>query len=230
MVSNSTRGKYIVIEGSDGTGKTTQMNMLRDYLEQKGRVVHITSEPADPSDDAEPLPIARNLRKLIKNGDIERTPETNLLLFTAARIEKWRHEIEPALQQGRYVLSSRNYWSTLAYQGYGEGLDPDLIIQQTDIYLGNTAYMRPDAAVILRMSDEVTRKQRIATRGSHEPRDTFETKDDVFQKNVADGYVITAQDYSVPLVIADGSPEEVHAEIIDQLTNQLPDIRVAIGL
>ena len=75
------RGNYIVIEGSDGTGKTTQMNMLQDYLMKQGKIVHITSEPADPHDEDEPLPIARELRRVIKNGDIHRAPETNLLLL-----------------------------------------------------------------------------------------------------------------------------------------------------
>lgn len=208
---------YIVIEGSDGTGKTTQMNMLCDYLEQKGETVHITSEPADPSDDAEPLPIARELRKLIKNGDIERTPETNLLLFTAARAEKWRHEIEPALARGDYVLSSRNYWSTLAYQGYGEGLSIDLIMQQTELYLGDTSYMKPDAAVILSMTDEIERQKRVQKRGLHEAKDTFETKDQTFQTKVASGYLQVAHDSDVPVVDAAGTPEEVHERIIRQL-------------
>ncbi len=208
-----TRGRYIVIEGSDGTGKTTQMNMLRDYLEQKGETVHITSEPADPSDDAEPLVITRELRKLIKNGDIDRTPETNLLLFTAARIEKWRHEIEPALAYGDYVLSSRNYWSTLAYQGYGEGLSIDLIMRQTDMYLGGTNYMKPDHAVVLSIADESERQKRVQTRGLHETKDTFETKDQTFQDKVADGYLQIAHDLNIPVVDASGTPDEVHTRI-----------------
>lgn len=209
-------GKYIVIEGSDGTGKTTQMNMLRDYLQAQGKTVHITSEPADPNDEDEPLPIARELRKLIKNGEIDRTPESNLLLFTAARVEKWRYEIQPKLDEGTYVVSSRNYWSTLAYQGHGEGLDPGLIMQQTSLYL-DERYIHPDAAVILHLEDENTRLARVQTRGLREVKDTFETKDATFQASVAEGYITTAQDYNVPLVSADGTQEDVFERILDKL-------------
>lgn len=212
-----TRGRYIVIEGSDGTGKTTQMNMLRDYLEQKGETVHITSEPADPSDDAEPLPIARELRKIIKNGDIERTSETNLLLFTAARVEKWHSEIAPALKIGSFVLSSRNYWSTLAYQGYGEGLSIDSIMRQTEAYLGSTGYMQPSAAVILAMTDDQERQRRVQQRDLHEAKDTFETKDQSFQDKVASGYLQIAQDLAIPIVDATDTPEKVHARILSKL-------------
>lgn len=214
------RGNYIVIEGSDGTGKTTQMNMLQDYLMKQGKIVHITSEPADPRDEDEPLPIARELRRVIKNGDIHRAPETNLLLFTAARIEKWRHEIQPKLDQGSYVISSRNYWSTLAYQGYGEGLDPELIVRQTSMYL-DERYMRPDAAVILHLDDEQTRLARVNARGLHETKDTFETKDSVFQRSVAEGYIKTAKQYDIPLVAADSTPKEVFAVIWRELLAQL---------
>ncbi|MFZ1361220.1 MAG: dTMP kinase [Candidatus Saccharimonadales bacterium] len=216
-----TRGKYIVIEGSDGTGKTTQMSMLRDYLADKGLKVHITSEPADPSNNAEPLPVARELRKLIKNGDIERTPETNLLLFTAARVEKWRNEIEPALARGDYVLSSRNYWSTLAYQGYGEDLSIALIMQQTELYLGGTGYIQPDAAAILSMTDEAERQARLQNRGLRETKDTFETKDQVFQTKVAEGYLQVAHDLDIPIIDAAGTPAAVHALVSRSIEQQL---------
>lgn len=209
-----TGGTYIVIEGSDGTGKTTQLYLLRDYFLSIGRTVHITSEPADPHDEHEPLPIARELRKLIKNGDISRDAQTNLLLFTAARVEKWRSEIAPALERGEIVLSSRNYWSTLAYQGYGEGLSTALILQQTKLYFGNESrYLHPDAAVILAMSDETERQQRVQKRGLHKTKDTFETKDQTFQTNIARGYTSIAKDFNLPLVDAGGSPSDVHARI-----------------
>lgn len=220
---SATLGKYIVIEGSDGTGKTTQMNMLREYLQSHNVPVHVTSEPADPSDDEEPLPIARELRKLIKNGDIHREPETNLLLFTAARVEKWRHEIKPALESGCYVLSSRNYWSTLAYQGHGEGLTTELILQQTALYLGDTGYLSPDAAVILTMSNEHERQTRVAQRGLHESRDTFETKDQQFQSQVAGGYLDVAATQSIPLVEASGTVQEVADRIMTSLRLQIRD-------
>ena len=214
-------GQYIVIEGSDGTGKTTQMNMLRDYLVSLGKSVHITSEPADPHDDTEPLAIARELRKLIKNGEIARSPQTNILLFTAARYEKWTQEIQPALKQGSYVLSSRNYWSTLAYQGYGEGMDIDFIVRQTQLYLGDTGYMTPDIGIILTMQDEVARQRRVNARGLLEQKDTFESKNQAFQTGVANGYAKIAESYHLTQIAADASPEQVHEEIVAFVSTQL---------
>lgn len=208
------RGNYIVIEGGDGTGKTTQCLLLKELLETRGESVLMVSEPADPVDADEPLKIARELRKLIKNGNIERTPETNLLLFTAARVEKWRREIEPALAAGSHVISSRNYWSTLAYQGYGEGLSLELILSQTEMYLGTTGYLHPDISIILAMQDEQARQARVQNRGLHEVKDTFETKDQTFQDKVAQGYLSIARQRDIQVISADGTPEEVSARLI----------------
>ena len=85
-----------------------------------GYEVCIVEEPG--SDDPEKsTPAANELRRLIKNGDLERAPEINLGLFSAARGEIWREKIKPALDRGAIVLSARNYYSSLAYQGRGEG-------------------------------------------------------------------------------------------------------------
>jgi len=217
----ATTGGYIVIEGSDGTGKTTQLGEVEKYLRAKGHTVVVVSEPADPEDAAEPLEIAKLLRKLVKDGTVERRPETNLHLFAAARIEKWFGEIEPALKQGSYVLSSRNYWSTLAYQGDGEGLGSEYITAMTRLDLGNTGYMQPHAAVILSLADETERASRVAGRGLHEKHDTFETKPSDFQKRVADGYLTIAKDYAIPVINASGTVEQVRARIIASLEQQL---------
>jgi len=216
-----TRGKYIVIEGSDGTGKTTQLSEVEKWLAAEGHEVVVVSEPADPVDEAEPLEIAKHLRRLVKDGTVERLPETNLHLFAAARIEKWFGEIEPALKQGKYVLSSRNYWSTLAYQGYGEGLSIDYITTMTRLDLGDTGYMQPDAAVILSLTDEGERAARVAKRGLHEKHDTFETKPNDFQYRVAEGYLTIAHDYSIPVVDAGGTVGEVAERVTKELGRQL---------
>ena len=215
------RGKYIVIEGSDGTGKSTQLELLRDYLISQGHDVVTVSEPAHEKDDQEPLEIAKLLRRLVKDGTVERRAETNLHLFAAARVEKWHGEIEPALKMGKYVLSSRNYWSTIAYQGYGEGLSIDYITDMTRLDLGNTGYMHPDAAVILALRDDAERIARVQKRGLHEDHDTFETKPQDFQQRVAEGYVTIAHDFNVPIIDADGTIPDINQRIIAELDRQL---------
>jgi dTMP kinase len=219
----SGRGVYIVIEGSDGTGKTTQRDLIKDYFVAHGVSVAVTSEPADPNDADEPLEIAKELRKLVKNGDIERRAETNLHLFAAARVEKWHGEIDPALAKGNYVLSSRNYWSTEAYQGYGEGLDLGYIRTLTELDLGTTGYARPDAAVILAIESEDERAARVSGRGLHNEKDTFETRDENFQRRVANGYVSVAEHYKIPIIDAVGTKQEVFQRILAELQRQLPD-------
>ena len=103
------RGKYIVIEGHDGTGKSTQAERIRDRLQKEGIDSVEFHEPAG-------VPIADAIRTVIKDGSLERDGETNLLLFTAARHEIWKHA-EKELALGKWVVSARNYYSSLAYQG-----------------------------------------------------------------------------------------------------------------
>ena len=217
-------GKYIVIEGSDGTGKTTQRDLLRDHLQDLGHNVIVTSEPADPEDANEPLEIALHLRKLAKNANIKKRPETNLHLFAAARVEKWHNEIQPARSIGSIALSSRNYWSTEAYQGYGEGLDLSYIRAMTNLDLGETAYMQPDAAVILAIPDERERVARVVNRGPNELPDAFETRGDDFQRRIADGYLAVADHYGIPVLDASGTKAEVSSRLIAEIARQIPSL------
>lgn len=199
------RGKYIVIEGNDGTGKSTQAKMLAHYLqEERGISTYIPEEPGG-------TPMANAIRSVIKDGSLERQPETNVLLFTAARVEIWK-KAQQARELGKWVISARNYYSTLAYQGYGEGVDLNLILRTTQDYIGKE-YMNPDHAVILDLSDADERAKRIAGRGMLEVPDTFESKGDTFQDKVNAAYVRIAQQYSLPIINAKQSPEDIHAEI-----------------
>lgn len=216
-----TRGKYIVIEGGDGTGKTTQVERLAEDLRAEGKNVRIVSEAADPIEANEPAAINTALRKLLVDKSIERSPETNVLLFTAARVEKWYCEIEPALKDGTWVIASRNYWSTLAYQSFGEGLPLQLIRQQTELYLGMTAYMRPDAAVILSLDAE-TKSKRIQHREGADNNDIFESRGESFADKVADGYLEIAQAYELPVIDAAGTVQEVGDRISHEIHRQLP--------
>ena len=150
-------GRYIVIEGNDGTGKSTQVAMLADYFRARGHVVCVVEEPG--SDDPEKsTPVANELRRIVKNGNLVRSSEINVALFSAARRELWREKIQPALQRGEIVLSARNYISTLAYQGYGDGLDTEEIIRMTKLFT-DERYLQPDAMVVLTLSD-AQRQQR----------------------------------------------------------------------
>ena len=157
---------YIVIEGQDGTGKSTQAELLKKHFESMGREVVMLEEP-----DGD-LPQAHDLHDMILTRGYDLEPLTNVLLFTAARVELWKKIAEPALKRGGIVISARNYWSTLAYQGYGEGVSRSKIIRLTKDLLPEK-YVHPDYGFILVVSDEV-RLARQAGRGK--ATETFEKK------------------------------------------------------
>lgn len=212
------RGRYIVIEGNDGTGKSTQVARLQARLQKNGtETIHI-EEPG--SDGENGLPIANAIRVVIKNGSLKRDGTTNLLLFTAARHELWTQHMLPALMDGKWVISARNYFSTIAYQGYGEGLDVDIITETTKQFV-SPEYMRPDLAVILTLEDEDERAKRISGRGELTDPDTFESKDSLFQQRVNDGYLKIAQQFDLPTISALQSVEKIAEEVYEQLEKKL---------
>lgn len=197
------QGKYVVIEGNDGTGKSTQVELLSAYLNNAGIETFVTHEPAGS-------PIADAIRTVIKNGDLERDAETNLLLFTAARHDIWQ-TAKKALTEGKWVISARNYISTEVYQGFGEGLAIDRIHAITREFTDDT-YMKPDFTFVLHLTDD-EREKRIAERGVLESKDTFESRGEDFQATLNDGYKKLAERYGFPLVDANRSIEEIQTEI-----------------
>lgn len=215
MERSGATGVYIVIEGNDGTGKSTQVDMLAAWLRECGREVVVIEEPGS-DDAAKTTPVANEYRRVLKDGRFKLDPEVNLLLFSAARRELWFHKIEPALRRGAVVLSSRNYVSTLVYQGYGEGVTEDAIINMTKRFTSER-YMSPDFVVVLFANDQ-TRQQRIAERGTTEAVDSFESRDDAFQQKINDGYQIVAKTHNIPLILAERSPADVHQYILQEIS------------
>ena len=198
---------YIVIEGQDGTGKSTQARLLQEYYEKQGKKVVVMDEP-----DGD-LPQAHDLHDMILTRGYDLEPMTNVLLFTAARSELWRKIAEPVLKDGGIVISARNYWSTLAYQGYGEGVSRGRIIKITHESLPEK-YCYPDKGFILTVPDKV-RLERQGVRGK--AAETFEAKPDDFQQKVNAAYPKIAKDFGINIIDASGTIEEVFKLIISKL-------------
>lgn len=196
---------YIVIEGQDGTGKSTQARLLAEYYEKQGREVVVMDEP-----DGD-LPQAHELHDLIlvRGKEYHLEPMTNVLLFTASRMELWKKIAEPVLKRGGVVISARNYWSTLAYQGYGEGVSKNRIIRITKEILPEH-YVHPDVGIILVVPDAV-RLDRQKVRGK--ATETFEAKPDDFQQRVNSAYPKIAKEFNLRVIDASGTIEEVFEEI-----------------
>lgn len=198
-------GKYIVIEGPDGTGKTTQADLLQKYLEEQGTKTLHVKEPGG-------TPMGEAIRGVILNGSLERRPMTNLLLFTANRHELWHNKIKRELAAGNNVIATRNYWSSLVFQGYAEGMSLDVIRAVTATFTEDT-YMHPDISIILNFHDEAERKRRIAERGELENADPFESQPDEFQQKILAGYETLAKSERITDIDASGSIDEVQARI-----------------
>ena len=194
---------YIVIEGQDGTGKSTQVNLLSEYFKNLGKEVVVLEEP-----DGD-LPQAHDLHDMILSRGYNLEPLTNVLLFTAARVEIWKKIAEPVLKRDGVVISARNYWSTLAYQGYGEGVSRSKIIRITKDLLPEK-YFEPDYGFILLVSDQV-RLERQKNRGK--ATETFEAKPNDFQQRVNAAYPKIAKDFGLHIVDASGTIEEIFSNI-----------------
>lgn len=201
----SERGKYIVIEGNDGTGKSSQVQELRRRLGVQGISSIEIHEP-------DGVPIAAELRPIIKNANLQRDPWSNVLLFTVARRLNWLQAMQPALEKGTWVLAARNWVSTAVYQGYGEGVDLASIKDRTRADVGDD-YLVPDLALILSLKDSAQRQSRISGRGELDNPDTFESRGGEFQSKLEDGYERFAKDNGIEIIDASPAADIVAAEI-----------------
>lgn len=198
---------YIVIEGQDGTGKSTQAELLKKHFEGQGKEVVVLEEP-----DGD-LPQAHDLHDMILTRGYDFEPITNVLLFTAARVELWKKIAEPVLKRGGVIISARNYWSTLAYQGYGQGVSRSKIIRLTKDLLPEK-YVHPDYGFILTVSDEV----RLARqKGRGKATETFEKMSNDFQQKVNAAYPHIAKEFGLTIIDASGTIEEIFSGIISRI-------------
>ena len=215
----SERGKYIVIEGSDGTGKSTQAIDLSQQLELLGhRTLNVFNDDTlllEPVQEPGGTPRANELRRRIKDRSIPRTPWENVEWFTEARASVWNEAILPALENGIHVVTARNFWSTIAYQGYGEGIPIDEIMEYTREKVGE-GYMTPDLMCILALKNEQVRRSRIQGRGTDATADTFESMPDDFQERMQFGYIDFAEKNGLQPVDATRDQDAVFDDIWEQ--------------
>lgn len=209
------RGKQIRIEGTDGTGKTTVANRIALRLQQEyGREVYRLDEPDSlKGNDGQPLvPIAAELRRIIKDSSLARSAFSNVLAMTIARRENWFQQSKVLLASGADIIATRDDTSTKVYQGFAEGVSIRAINRVTKLAT-DRQYRTPDIRLILDIDDEAERARRIAARGELETPDTFESQGYDFQQKVIEGYRYIARRERIPLVSAEGTPDEVFERV-----------------
>ena len=176
-------GTFITFEGIDGSGKSTQLRMLANFLRQAGCDVLLTREPGG-------TPVGNRLRAALLDAQEEVDPLTELLVFAADRAQHVRRVLRPALASGRVVFSDRYADATAAYQGAGRGFPPELI---SEIIQLATEGLKPDLTLLFDLSvdDSTARTQR---RGNGTQRgDRLDAENPDFHKRVRDAYLQLAQ-------------------------------------
>jgi len=203
------RGRFITFEGTEGSGKSTQISLLAERLRFLGYAVRTLREPGG-------TPIGEEIRHTLKHSknNTAMTAEAELLMMNASRAQLVREVIRPALINGEIVLCDRFYDSTVAYQAYGRGLDLGFVRDVVHFAVGDC---RPDLTILLLLHHERSEERRLARQATLPfMRDRFEESDRGFFIRVAKGYeaVASAEPERVRTIDAERPISELHASIM----------------
>ncbi len=209
-------GKFITFEGIDGSGKTTQINLLEEKLSQQGISTLILREPGGTK-------LSEKIRGiLLDRENINLSPSAESLLFVAARAQLMAEKIKPSLERNQFVICDRYTDSTVAYQGYGRGLNVEYLEELNKFA---TDSIQPDITIILDVDPE-----KAAIRMASDVPDRLESAGINFFLKVRKGYYEIARRYPQRCVIIDGSKSEsevfelVFKEVNNKLLKEIPCI------
>ena len=203
---------FITLEGPEGSGKSTQIRRLAKRLEAMGYPVITTREPGG-------TPIGDQIRHvLVRLENKELHPRTEILLFLAARAQLVEQLIKPALRDGKIILCDRYGDSTLAYQGYGHGLDLDKLRQMLDFA---TDHLKPDLTILLDLDVKIG----LMRKKAEDEWNRLDAYEVLFHERVRQGYLQLAAEEPERWRIVDASQgidavqEDLFQIILDALTN-----------
>lgn len=199
-------GIFITMEGPDGSGKTTQIDLLKKYLESKGYNIVIAREPGGTE-------ISEAIRRIILNPEYKEMGHmTELLLYAAARAQLVNQVIKPALTEGKAVICDRFVESSAVYQGIGRGLGVDTVYEVNNYALGD---VKPRLTIFMDLDaeDGIRRKKKQAE------LDRMEQEDMSFHKRVVDGYRQLAKLYPERIVPVNATLpiDVIHSMIVDEV-------------
>ena len=203
-------GIFISVEGPDGAGKSTQIELLKGYLESRGYEIVITREPGGTA-------ISEAIRQVILNKEYTKmSPDTELLLYAAARAQLVEEVIRPALISGKAVICDRFIESSVVYQGIARGLGIDKVYAVNDYALHG---LRPQLTILLDLDGE----EGIRRKKNQAELDRMEAESLEFHKHVAAGYRLLAElDPERIMRISATLPiEEIHDRIVAEVEHRL---------
>ncbi|MEI8129389.1 MAG: dTMP kinase [bacterium] len=195
----SKKGLFITFEGIDGCGKSTQLNLLSEYLKSEGLEVVITREPGAKG-------LGEKLREILLNYEGEVSSNCEAFLFLADRAQHIDTLVKPAIEAGKVVLCDRHTDSTIAYQGYGRGVDLEQIKMLNRIA---TSGLEPDLTFVFDLDVEIS-QMRVGKN-----KDRMESAGDDFHNRVRNGYLeITKQEPErVKVINSDDSIENIFEKV-----------------
>ena len=199
------KGFFITFEGADGCGKTTQINLIDEYLRGKGLKTLLTREPGSRG-------LGVKIREILLNYEGEVAPNCESFLFLADRAQHVDCIIKPALSEGKIVICDRHTDSTLAYQGYGRQLDLNRIKYLNEIAVNG---LKPDLTIVIDVSVETS----MARVGS--TKDRMESAGIDFFNRVRQGYLEIAKQEPNRVKVIDSSDsiENVHRQVVKLIEN-----------
>lgn len=192
---------FITFEGADGCGKTTQIELVNKYLQEKGYTTLVTREPGAKG-------LGEKLREILLNYEGEVSPNCESFLFLADRAQHVDCIIKPALKNNTIVLCDRHTDSTIAYQGYGRQLDIQEIKKLNDIAVNG---LKPDLTIVFDIDIE-TSMQRVG-----KTKDRMESAGMEFFNRVRNGYLAIAQDEPnrVKVINSADTIENIHTKVVE---------------
>jgi len=196
--------RFIVLDGVEGCGKSTQVELLAQRLQQMGEDVVVTHEPGG-------TPVGEGIRSVLLHSSLEMSTLTEAFLFCASRAQHMQEVIEPALAAGNIVVCDRFSSATAAYQGYAGDLGLELFEQLDEIATGGR---QPDMTIILDIDPAVGRRRKQSA-----APDRIERKDEAYHRQVREGFLEYARQLGcrAAIVSADGSPQQIHQAILETL-------------
>jgi dTMP kinase len=209
---------FITLEGIEGTGKSTQLRLMAEYLESRGQDVLLTREPGGSD-------LGRELRRMLLHMDNQgMAPTAELFLYLADRAQHVAQVIRPALEAGKWVISDRFADSTVVYQGYGRGLDPKLLHSLNAVAVDG---LWPEMTILLDLDPETGLNRALARNlreGKSREEGRFEAEALDFHRRGREGYLTWAAIHPERFRLVDGkdTPEVVFQRIRDLLEPHLP--------